>query len=124
MSIVVSPVQFSVFKMLRESSKTGRTLFSKEELFDFAQKSLKIASEIDGKDYWLLEDGEYNLGNSLLKICDNTTNFVELSEEKMSKGGKVWAETVIGMMRYSFLKGALQVLREELEEKTTGVSCD
>ena len=126
MSKAVSPVQFSVFKILRENSKTGKTLFSKEELFDFAHKALKIASEIDGEDYWLLEDTDYNLGSSLLKICDDTTNFVEINEEKMSKGGKVWAERVIGMMRYSFLKGPLQVLKEEIkeDEKTTGMLCD
>lgn len=128
MSRPISPMQFSVYKITREYEKTGKTLFSKDELFDFARKSVKIASAIDNESYWILNDGDYDsdLANSISKICDETTNYFEVNEERMSNGGKRWAERVIGVMRYSFLKGALQVLNEELKEKenTKGNICD
>lgn len=115
MSRPISPMQFSVYKIVRENESTGKTLYSKEELFEFASKCLKIASKIDNEHYWVLLDGDYesDLGNALSRICDATSNYVEINESKMQNGGKVWANKVIGAMRYSFLKSAVTTLKDE-----------
>lgn len=119
MSIPVSPIKLSVYKIIREYEKTGKTIFYKGDLFGFVEKALKYASMIDEQDYWLFYDGE-EIGEyyeSLSNICNVTPNFLEIEKCKLKNGGKAWAEKTIGSMPYSFLKGALQVMEEELKEQ-------
>ena len=119
MSIPVSPIQLSVYKIVREYEKTGKTIFYKGELFDFVKKVLKIASITDERDYWLCYSGEIvrDYYESLSKICNVTPNFLEIEQCRLKNGGKEWADKAIGAMTYSFLKGAVKVLKEELKEK-------
>ena len=126
MSRPCSPVQFSVYKIIREYEKTGKTIYSKEELSQYATKCLKVASEIDNEDYWVLDyrDFDDNLSDKLSKMCDETFSCFEINPTKMQKGGRVWAERIIGAMKYSFLKASLLVLNEELKEKTGEITCD
>ena len=127
MSRPVLPTCLYVYKVIREYEKTGRTLYSKKELLDFANKALVIATAIDNEDYWLCPDTEkgYLHEEAMSRICDVTTNYLEVNEQKYNKGGKDWAEKRIGLMQYSFLKGALKVLNEELNEnKNEGILCD
>lgn len=126
MSTPVSPIKLSVYKIIREYEKTGKTLFYKGDLFDFVKRSLKIASMIDEQDYWLFYHGEEvrEYYESLSNICDVTPNFLEINEIKLANGGKEWAEKTIGSMPYSFLKGAVQVFNEELKEKSGEIICD
>ncbi len=128
MSTPVSPIKLSVYKIIREYEKTGRIIFAKEELINFANKVVKVASEIDNEDYWIFPDEEYgyDFNASLSKICRTSTDCLELSGSRYNNGGKLWAEKAIGSMPYSFLKGAVKVLEEELKEKeeTKGVTCD
>ena len=128
MSTPVSPIKLSVYKIVREYEKTGKTLFYKGDLFNFVEKALKCASMIDEQDYWLFYHGEevQNYYESLSNICNVTPNFLEIEQCKLKNGGKEWAEKAIGSMPYSFLKGAVKVLEEELKEKeeTRGATCD
>ena len=126
MSVPVVPIEFYVYKMMKENEITGRTFYSKQELLNFANKTLKKASEMHNADYWAITQNEYaeEIDESLLKICDVTTNYYEINENKLKNGGMQWARKVIGLMPYSFLKGAVQVLDEELKEKTGGITCD
>ena len=128
MSTPVSPIKLSVYKIIREHEKTGKIIFNKGELFDFVKKSLKIASKMDNEDYWIFYHGEEvgEFCESLSNICVVTPNFLEIEQCKLKNGGKVWAEKTIGSMPYSFLKGAVQVLEEELkeQERIKGNLCD
>ena len=128
MSVPVSPIKLSVYKIVREYEKTGKTIFYKGDLFSFVEKALKYASMIDEQDYWLFYDGEEirEYYESLSNICNVTPNFLEIEQCKLKNGGKAWAEKVIGSMPYSFLKGALRVLDEELKEKKNNgeMQCD
>lgn len=126
MSTPVSPIKLSVYKIVREYEKTGKTIFYKGELFDFVKKSLEIASKIDNEDYWLLYHGEdvREYYDNLSNICVVTPNFLEIEQCKLKNGGKVWAEKAIGSMPYSFLKGALYVMEEENKQKEEEVTCD
>ncbi|MBQ9795333.1 MAG: hypothetical protein IJW36_00020 [Clostridia bacterium] len=128
MSVPVSPVSLVVYKVVREYEKSEgkQTLFYKNEVFHFVEKALKIASMIDEQDYWLFYDGEeiQNYYECLSKICDMTTNILEINENKLANGGQEWAEKKIGSMPYSFLKGAVQVLEEAMKEKEGTILCD
>ncbi|MBQ8615523.1 MAG: hypothetical protein IJ415_03045 [Clostridia bacterium] len=126
MSTPVSPIKLSVYKIVREYEKTGKTLFYKGDLFNFVEMALKHASMIDEQDYWLFYHGEEirEYCESLSNICVVTPNFLEIDQCKLKNGGKEWAERIIGSMPYSFLKGAVQVLKEELKEKEGTILCD
>lgn len=118
MSKPVSPIDLSVYKIVREYEQTGRTCYPKEELYEFAEKVLKVASEIDNEDYWLIchtPEVALDFQMSLSNICYMSTSIVRLNEKEFKNGGKEWAERKIGLMPYSFLKGAIKVLEEEFE---------
>ena len=119
MSRPCSPIQFSVYKIMREYEKTGKTIYFKDELNQYATKCLKVASEIDNEDYWVLDyrDFDDNSSDKLSNICDETLSCFEVNPTKMQKGGMVWAKRMIGAMKYSFLKASLSVLNEEIKEK-------
>ena len=119
MSVPVVPIEFYVYKIMKENETTGKTLYSKHELLNFANKALKKTSEMHNADYWAITQNEYatEIDEALLKICDVTTNYYEINENKLKNGGMQWARKVIGLMPYSFLKGAVHVLDEELKEQ-------
>jgi len=124
----VLPTCLYVYKVIREYEKTGKTLFSQKELFNFANKAIFVASSIDNEDYWICPKTEqgYLFEETMSKICDTTQNYLEINNQKYDKGGKEWAEKKIGSMPYSFLKGAVKVLDEELKEKKNNgeITCD
>jgi len=119
MSTAVSPIALSIYKVVREYEKNNKTIFYKGDLLNFVKKALKVASKIDEQDYWMCYSGEIvgDYYKSLSKICNVTPDCLEIEPCRLKRGGKEWAEKIIGSMPYSFLKGALQVLNEELREK-------
>ena len=116
MSTPVIPISLIIFKMIREFELTQRTIYSKEELFSFAHSALKIAGQIDNEDYWILSSNKYGVDfyEKMNKICDIDLDEFQLNVDKYYFGGKKYANKIIGAMPYSFLKGALQTLREDL----------
>lgn len=126
MSTPVIPVSLIMFKMVREYEKTNKTQYSKGELFRFAHNALTIASKIDNEEYWILSSNKYGIDyrQKMSKICDIDIDYYYLNEEKLKNGGKEYAERIIGAMPYSFLKGALQALGEELQEEQGVSLCD
>lgn len=126
MSVPVVPIDFYVYKIIRENEIMGTTLYSKDQLLNFSNKCLKKVSKIQNMDYWAITQNKYatEIEESLLQICDATPNYYEINENKIKSGGMQWARKVIGRMPYLFLKCASQVLNEELKEKTGETSCD
>ena len=128
MSTPVMPISLIIYKMVREYEETNRTKYPVGELYNFAHKALQIASEIDGEEYWILsvDKAEINFHQKMSKICDLSVGHFEINVEKYNNGGKAYADKVIGAMPYSFLKGAVKVLEEDLkqQEETKGIVCD
>lgn len=119
MATEVNPGRLCLYKIVKENEQNGKTLFSFKELLAFSERALKEARKIDGQEYWILIEGEYGqeFKEFFSRICDVTTNYVELSPQKYNEEGKTWARKRIGGMKYSHLKGAVVTLREDLQEE-------
>ena len=129
MSTPVVPVSLIMFKMIREFELTQKTLYSREELFSFAHAALQIAGQIDNEEYWILSSNKYGVDfyEKMNKICDIDFDEYQLNVDKYYFGGKEYANKIIGAMPYSFLKGALQVLKDDLNlpnSQMEGLTCD
>lgn len=116
MSTPVMPKSLIVYKMVKDYESTNKTQFTVSELYTFAHKALKIASEIDNEEYWILSSNKYGTDfcEELSKICDIDADHYQLNVNKFENGGQEYAKRIIGAMPYSFLKGAVQVMKEEM----------
>lgn len=119
MSKPVMPTKLIIFKMVRTYEKTNKTQYSIGELLRFVHNALQIAGEIDNEEYWILSLNKMgtDFHEKMSNICDVDMSYFVLNEEKFENGGKEWAENMIELIPNSFLKGAEQVLCEELKEK-------
>lgn len=110
MSTPINPSSIMLYKIIKDYKNYGRTIHLLPELDYFSKKVLELANLIDDKDFWIAKTPE--LKNDLLKICDITSSFCELNEEKYNNGGKEFAMKKIGLMPYSWLKGSTLTLKE------------
>lgn len=116
MSRPINPASIMLYKIIRDYEETGRKIHFMGELEYFASKVIDYANAMTDEDFWILRTPE--LKEQLSKICNLTDSVLELNEEKFENGGKFYAKTKIGSMPYSWLKGAIQTMKEyaELEE--------
>ena len=126
MSTPVVPTALMIFKMVREYEKTNKTQYPIGELLRFVHDALQIAGEIDNEEYWILSVNKLgtDFHEKMSNLCDIDIDYFSLNEEKYENGGKIWAERVIGDMPYSFLKGAVQVFNQELQDGCEVSICD
>ncbi len=120
MSTPITPLGIFVYKIKREYEKTGKTIFPESELLSYAEEVVVKASEIDDEEYWILYQTKQHgleLKTKLSKICDYSYSkrAFMLNQEKLENGGNLWAEKIIGAMKYSFLKGSILTLEEKDE---------
>ena len=96
MSTPINPSSIMIYKIIKEYENNGRTVHSLEELDCFSNKVLEFANSITDKDFWVLKTPEFD--EELSKICDITSTFCELNEQKYNNGGKEFAKRKIGQM--------------------------
>ena len=125
MATPIIPRSLIIYKMIRENEKTNRTVFPVDELFAFAHNVLEIAGEIDGEKYFIVSANKYSTDyhETMSRLCDIHQDYYELNSKKLEQGGRAYADRVIGAMPYSFLKGAVQVLEEELQDSCEETQC-
>ncbi|MBE5741241.1 MAG: hypothetical protein E7351_01765 [Clostridiales bacterium] len=104
-----------IYKIIRDFEKTGRTMHLMSELDYFSQQVIDFANSISDDNFWIAQTPEVK--EDLLRICDITSSFCELNENKYSNGGEKFAKTKIGQMPYSWLKGAVKTFKEYEEER-------
>ena len=116
MSRPINPATIMIYKIVRDYEKDGIKIHFMAELEHFASKVIDYANAMTDEDFWILRTPEVR--EQLSKICNLTDSVLELNEEKYENGGKSFAKTKIGSMPYTWLKGAIQTMKEyeELEE--------
>jgi hypothetical protein len=117
MSTPINPSNIMIYKIIKDYENNGRKVHLLAELDFFSNRVLEFANSITDKDFWVLKTTEFD--EELSKICDITSSFCELNEQKYNNGGKEFAKRKIGQMPYSLLKGAVIALREYKEMKTS-----
>lgn len=117
MSTPINPSNIMIYKIIKDYENNGRKVHLLAELDFFSNRVLEFANSITDKDFWVLKTTEFD--EELSKICDITSSFCELNEQKYNNGGKEFAKRKIGQMPYSLLKGAVIALREYEEMKTS-----
>ena len=115
MSTPINPSSIMIYKIIKDYENSGRTIHLLAELDCFSKRVLEFANSISDKDFWIAKTPELN--EDLTRICDITSSFCELNEAKYNNGGKEFAKTKIGQMPYSWLKGAVKILKEYEEER-------
>ena len=115
MSTPINPSSIMIYKIIKDYQTTGRTMHLMNELDCFSQQVIDFANSISDDKFWIAQTPEVK--EDLLRICDITSSFCELNEEKYNNGGEKFAKTKIGQMPYSWLKGAVKTLKEYEEER-------
>lgn len=115
MSTPINPISIVIYKIIKDYEINGRKVHLLAELDHFSNKVLEFANSITDKEFWVLKTLKFD--EELSKICDITSSFCELNEQKYNNGGKEFAKRKIGQMPYSWLKGAVITLREYEEMK-------
>ncbi len=115
MSTPSNPSSIMIYKIIREFENTGRKLHLMSELNYFSQQVIDFANSISNDDFWITQTPEVN--EDLLRICDISSSFCELNEQKYRNGGDIFAKTKIGQMPYPWLKGAVKTLKKYEDRK-------
>ena len=115
MSTPTNPSSIMIYKIIKDCEKTGRKIHLISELDYFSQEVINFANSICNDNFWIAKTPE--IKEDLSRICDVTDSFCEFNEEKYFKGGDQFAKTKIGQMPYSWLKGAVKILKEYEEER-------
>ena len=113
MSTPINPSSIMIYKIIKDYENTGRTMHLINELDYFSERVVSFANSISDETFWIAKTPE--IKEDLLRICDVTSSFCELNEQKYNNGGNKFAKIKIGQMPYSWLKGAVNVL-EKFEE--------
>ena len=110
MSTPINPSSIMIYKIIKDYENTGRTMHLINELDYFSERVIDFANSISDENFWIAQTPE--IKEDLLRICDFTSSFCELNEQKYNNDGNKFAKMKIGQMPYSWLKGALTVLKE------------
>lgn len=117
MSTPSNPSSIMIYKIIREFENSGRKVYPTSELNHFSKKVIDFANSICDDNFWIAETPEVK--EDLLKICDISSSFCVLREQKYSNGGDKFAKTKIGQMPYPWLKGAIKILNEDENRKSS-----
>lgn len=117
MSTPSNPSSIMIYKIIREFENSGRKVYPTSELNHFSKKVIDFANSICDDNFWIAETPEVK--EDLLKICDISSSFCVLNEQKYSNGGDKFAKTKIGQMPYPWLKGAIKILNEDENRKSS-----
>lgn len=117
MSTPSNPSSIMIYKIIREFENTGKKVHSLNELKYFSRQVIDFANSICDDNFWIVQTPEVK--EDLLRICDISSSFCELSEQKYSNGGDKFAKTKIGQMPYPWLKGAIKTLNEDENRKSS-----
>lgn len=116
MSTPITPSSIIIYKIVKDYEEKGIKIQPLTELSNFSINALQYACDIERKDFWVTETPE--LREDLEKICDITFSFCIFNEAKYNNGGKEFAQKMLGLMPYSWLKGAEITLQEYEQTKT------
>ena len=117
MSTPSNPSSIMIYKIIREFENTGRKVYLLNELNQFSKQVIDFANSICDDDFWIVQTPEVK--EDLLRICDISSSFCVLNEQKYSNGGDKFAKTKIGQMPYPWLKGAIKTLNEDENRKSS-----
>lgn len=117
MSTPSNPSSIMIYKIIREFENTGKKVHSLNELNYFSRQVIDFSNSICDDEFWIVQTPEVK--EDLLRICDISSSFCELSEQKYSNGGDKFAKTKIGQMPYPWLKGAIKTLNEDENRKSS-----
>lgn len=117
MSTPSNPSSIMIYKIIREFENTGRKVYLLNELNHFSKQVIDFANSICDDDFWIAETPEVK--EDLLEICDIFRSVCVLNEQKYTNGGDKFAKTKIGQMPYPWLKGAIKILNEDENRKSS-----
>lgn len=117
MSTPSNPSSIMIYKIIREFKNSGRKVYPTSELNHFSKQVIDFANSICDDDFWIVQTPEVN--EDLLRICDISRSTCVLNEQKYSNGGDKFTKTKIGQMPYTWLKGAIKILNEDENRKSS-----
>lgn len=115
--MIVSFSPIIIYKIVRDYEATGRTSFSKTELYDFVDKVIShtIKSTNELYSFSCNDESKKSCLENISTICDVTPTSVEINDEKLnSSEGQKLVTSQINSINYSCLDACRSVLNEEI----------
>ena len=115
--MIVSFSPIIIYKIVRDYEATGRTSFSKTELYDFVDKVISHTIKNTNELYFFSPTAEAKklCLESISTICNVSPTSVEINDEKLnSSEGQKLVTSQINSINYSCLEACRSVLNEEI----------
>lgn len=117
MATPIVPCSIAIYKIVKENERTGKTKFSKDEIYNYIEKVIQKSAEYGDEQYFSVLSGEYaeDFYQTIEKICDVVKEEIVINPDKFNDKGKRWASMVIGGIAYPLLMACIKTLTEEFK---------
>ncbi len=124
MAVSLVPDTIAIYLIAKENERKGKTLFTKDEVFNYIQRVIQKSAEYGDEQYFAVLSGEYieDFYETINKICDIDKEKIEINPNKFDAKGKRWASRVIGGIPYPLLMSCIKVLNEKFKEQENNIN--